>query len=50
VTIGKPFYYLLEDFPGVELMLVNARHAKNMPGTRPTSLTQPGWRNSARTV
>ncbi len=28
----KPFYYLLEDIPGVEVMLVNARHVKNMPG------------------
>jgi hypothetical protein len=26
----KPFYYLLEDLPGVELMLVNARHVKNL--------------------
>ena len=28
---GKPFYYLLED-AGFELMLVNARHVKNLPG------------------
>jgi transposase len=38
----KPFYYLLEDLPGVEVMLVNARHVKNLPGPRPTSPTQPG--------
>jgi transposase len=29
----KPFYYLLED-AGFELMLVNARHVKNLPGRR----------------
>ena len=34
----KPFYYLLEDLPGVEVMLVNARHVKNLPG-RKTSET-----------
>ena len=28
----KPFYYLLEDLAGVEVMLVNARHVKNLPG------------------
>ena len=27
----KPFYYLLED-AGFEVMLVNARHVKNLPG------------------
>ena len=30
----KPFYYLLEDLPGVEVMLVNARHVKNLPGRK----------------
>lgn len=37
----KPFYYLLED-PGFELMLVNARHVKNMPG-RKTDVTDAAW-------
>ena len=47
----KPFYYLLEDLPGVEVMLVNARHVKNLPG-RKTDLspTQPGWLSSAPMV
>src|SRR4051794_3403030 len=30
----KPFYYLLEDLEGVEVMLVNAREAKNLPGRK----------------
>ena len=30
----KPFYYLLEDMPGAEVMLVNARHVKNLPGRK----------------
>jgi len=29
----KPFYYLLED-AGLELILVNARHVKNLPGRK----------------
>ena len=29
----KPFYYLLEDGP-FEVMLVNARHVKNLPGRK----------------
>lgn len=37
----KPFYYLLED-AGFELMLVNARHARNMPG-RKTDVTDAAW-------
>jgi len=45
----KPFYYLLEDLPGVEVMLVNARHVKNLPG-RKTSPMQPGWLSSAPMV
>jgi transposase len=28
----KPFYYLLEDLAGVEVMLVDARHVKALPG------------------
>lgn len=38
----KPFYYLLEDIPGVEVMLVNARQVKNMPG-RKTDVTDAAW-------
>lgn len=36
----KPFYYLLED--GLNVMLVNARHAKNMPG-RKTDVSDAAW-------
>jgi len=42
----KPFYYLLEDGP-FDVMLVDARHVKNLPGERPTSPTPPGWPSSA---
>src|SRR3954451_18394796 len=38
----KPFYYVLEDLPGVELVLVNARHVKNLPG-RKTDVADPPW-------
>ena len=38
----KPFYYLLEDMPGVEVMLVNARHVKNLPG-RKTDVGDATW-------
>ena len=38
----KPFYYLLEDLTGVEVMLVNARQVKNMPG-RKTDVTDAVW-------
>ena len=37
----KPFYYLLEDAP-FEVMLVNARHVKNIPG-RKTDVSDAGW-------
>ena len=37
----KPFYYLLED-AGFEMMLVSARHVKNMPG-RKTDVTDAAW-------
>jgi len=37
----KPFYYLLEDGP-FEVMLVNARHVKNMPG-RKTDVSDAAW-------
>lgn len=30
----KSFYYLLEHLPGVEVMLVNARHVKTLPGRK----------------
>ena len=38
----KPFYYLLEDMPGAEVMLVNARHVKNLPG-RKTDVADATW-------
>jgi len=38
----KPFYYLLEDLEGVEVMLVNARHVKNLPG-RKTDVADATW-------
>jgi transposase len=38
----KPFFYLLEDLQGVEVMLVNARHVKNMPG-RKTDVSDAAW-------
>ena len=38
----KPFYYLLEGLDGVEVMLVNARDAKNLPG-RKTDVSDAAW-------
>jgi transposase len=38
----KPFYYLLEDLPEVEVMLVNARHVKTVPG-RKTDVADATW-------
>jgi transposase len=38
----KPFYYLLEDLPEVEVMLVNARHVKNLPG-RKSDVSDATW-------
>jgi transposase len=38
----KPFYYLLEDLPAAEVMLVNARHVKNLPG-RKTDVADATW-------
>ena len=38
----KPFYYVLEDLPGVELVPVNARHVKNLPG-RKTDVADATW-------
>jgi len=37
----KPFYYLLED-AGFEVMLVNPRHVKNLPG-RKTDVSDATW-------
>jgi transposase len=37
----KPFYYLLED-AGLEVMLVNPRHVKNLPG-RKTDVSDAAW-------
>jgi len=41
----KPFYYLLED-AGLEVVLVNARHVKNLPG-RKTDVSDATWRHSS---
>jgi transposase len=41
VNYWKPFYYLLED-AGFEVMLVNARHVKNLPG-RKTDVSDATW-------
>ena len=38
----KPFYYLLEDLPESEVVLVNARHVKNLPG-RKTDVADATW-------
>jgi transposase len=38
----KPFYHLPEDLPGVEVMLVNALHVKNLPG-RKTDVADATW-------
>ena len=37
----KPFYYLLED-AGFEVLLVNARHVKNLPG-RKSDVSDATW-------
>jgi transposase len=37
----KPFYYLLED-AALEVLLVNARHVKNLPG-RKTDVSDAAW-------
>ncbi len=42
VDYWKPIYYLLEDLPGVEVILVNARHVKNLPG-RKTDVADATW-------
>ena len=44
----KPFYYLLEDGP-FRVMLVNARHVKNLPGRKSDVPARRGWLSSART-
>jgi transposase len=50
----KPFYYLQEDLPGVEVMLVNARHVKNLPGRKTDvagvsdGLCRSWWRKDRR--
>jgi transposase len=45
----KPFYYLLEDAP-FEVMLVNARHVKNLPGRKSDLLTELPGRCGSRDV
>ena len=45
----KPFYYLLED-AGFDVLLVNSRHVKYLPG-RKTDVADATWlANWARTV
>jgi transposase len=38
----KPVWHVLEDTPGIELMLVNAQHVKNLPG-RKTDVGDAAW-------
>jgi transposase len=38
----KPVWYVLEELPGVELLLVNARHVRNLPG-RKTDVADACW-------
>jgi transposase len=38
----RPFYYLLEDLPRVEVLLVTARHVKTVPG-RKTDVADATW-------
>lgn len=38
----KPVWYVLEELAGVELLLVNARHVKNLPG-RKTDVADAAW-------
>lgn len=38
----KPVWHVLEEVPGLELMLVNARHVKNLPG-RKTDVGDAAW-------
>ncbi|WP_454293922.1 IS110 family transposase [Salana multivorans] len=38
----KPFYYLLQDLPGAQVLLVNARGVKNVPG-RKTDVNDATW-------
>jgi transposase len=38
----RPVWHILEDLAGVELLLVNAHHVKNVPG-RKTDVSDAGW-------
>ena len=38
----RPVWHILEDLPGVELLLVNAHHVKNVPG-RKTDVSDAAW-------
>jgi transposase len=40
----KPVWYVLEE-RGFQLLLVNARHVKILPGRKTTWPMQPGWRS-----
>ena len=39
----KPVWYVLEELAGVEVMLVNARHVKNLPGRKTDVSDARGW-------
>jgi transposase len=43
----KPFYFLLDDT--LNVMLINARHVRNVPGRKKTSLMRLGWLSWAPT-
>jgi len=45
----KPVWYLLEDHPGWELMLVNAHHVKILPAASPTCSTRSSWPSCSNT-
>ena len=38
----RPVWHVLEDLDGVELLLVNAQHVKNLPG-RKTDVNDAAW-------
>src|SRR5512135_2544151 len=43
----KPVWHMLVEAPGLEPLLVNAQHVKNVPDGRPTCPTRCGWRSCA---
>ena len=44
----RQFYFILEE-AGLNVQLVNARDARNLPGHKTMSRTRRGWPNSALT-